>query len=73
MLMDLDGSSWQEKLLPITSVTTSTQLWAWQPAAEIPLDITDKKMFKTLKKVEIGVKDKECEDALSKCSEYLKI
>lgn len=79
ILMNLDGPSWREKLSPIPAVPTSAHLRAWQPATETPPDrvgdscsqpqpdITDEKMFKTLK--EEGnqcVKDKNYEDALSK-------
>ncbi|XP_060052004.1 sperm-associated antigen 1 isoform X2 [Erinaceus europaeus] len=86
ILMELDGSSWREKLPPIPSVPMSAQLRAWQPPAETAPDqvgdsrsqhqlgITDEKMFKTLK--EEGnqyVKDRNYIDALRKYSECLKI
>ncbi|XP_036732180.2 sperm-associated antigen 1 [Manis pentadactyla] len=86
ILMDLDGPSWREKLLPIPAVPSSVQLRAWQPTAETPPDqvgdacshhqegTTDEKMFKILK--EEGnqcVKDKNYKDALSKYSECLNI
>ncbi|XP_058131763.1 sperm-associated antigen 1 [Dasypus novemcinctus] len=86
ILMDLDGSSWREKLSPIPAVPTSAQLRAWYPAAEMIPDqggdscsqhqpgIPDEKMFRILK--EEGnrcVKDKNYKDALCKYSECLKI
>ncbi|KAG8524087.1 Sperm-associated antigen 1, partial [Galemys pyrenaicus] len=86
ILMDLDGPTWREKLLPIPSVPTSMQLRGWQPAVELSPDqvgdscsqhqpaLADEKRFKTLK--EEGnqcVKDKNYKGALSKYSECLKI